>query len=99
MARFDLYPAPDGDGFLLDVQTDLLHGFSTRVVIPVLPAEAVPGAAGALHPAIDIDGRGHLLATPLLSAVPASILKAPVGNFAAEADAVTRALDMLFQGF
>ena len=41
MARFDLYAEPDGAGFLLDVQTNLLHGFTTRVVIPVLPAESI----------------------------------------------------------
>jgi toxin CcdB len=99
MARFDLYPEPGGTGFLLDVQTGLLHGFTTRVVVPVLPAEAVPAPAGALTPAVEIEGRRHLLATQLLSAVPATMLKLPVGNLSAEADAVTRALDMLFQGF
>lgn len=99
MARFDLYPEPVSAGFLLDVQTDLLHGFTTRVVIPVLPAGAVPTPAGALTPAVEIDGERYILATQLLSAVPAAMLKAPVGNLSAEADTVTRALDMLFQGF
>lgn len=26
MARFDVYPNPDGNGFLLDVQANLLQG-------------------------------------------------------------------------
>ena len=88
MARFDLYPEPGGTGLLLDVQTDVLHGFTTS-----------SPPAGALTPAVDVGGRRHLLATQLLSAIPAAMLKAPVGNLAAEADAVTQALDMLFQGF
>jgi hypothetical protein len=35
----------------------------------------------------------------LLSAVPAAMLKGPVDNLSHHADAITRALDMLFQGF
>jgi hypothetical protein len=54
MARFDLYAEPGAVGFLLDVQTDLLQGFTTR---------------------------------------------APVGNLSSHADPITRALDLLFQGF
>jgi toxin CcdB len=99
MARFDLYLEPDGAGFLLDVQTDLLHGFTTRVVIPVLPAESIPVPIATLTPAVEVGGRRHLIATPLLSAVPAAMLKVPVGNLSHDADAITRALDMLFQGF
>jgi toxin CcdB len=99
MPRFDLYPAPGSPGFFLDVQTDLLHGFTTRVVIPVLPAGTVPSPVAALTPAVSVDGQAHVLATHLLSAVPVAALKAPVGNLAGEADAITRALDMLFQGF
>jgi toxin CcdB len=99
MARFDLYTEPGGFGFLLDVQTDLLQGFTTRIVIPVLPAESVPAPAGALTPTVDVEGRRYLLATQLLSAVPAAMLKAPVGNLSSHADAITRALDLLFQGF
>jgi toxin CcdB len=99
MARFDLFPAPGSAGYLLDVQTDLLHGFTTRVVIPVLPAASAPPPAGALMPALDVDGETHILATHLLSAVPAAVQKGPVANLASEADTVTRALDMLFQGF
>jgi toxin CcdB len=99
MARFDLYAEPGGAGFLLDVQTDLLHGFTTRVVIPVLPAESIPTPIRALTPAVEIGGRRHLVATQLLSAVPAAMLKVPVGNLSRHADAITRALEMLFQGF
>ena len=99
MARFDLYAEPGGAGFLLDVQTDLLQGFTTRVVIPVLLAESVPAPIGALTPAVEVGGRQHLIATQLLSAVPAAMLEMPVGNLSHHADAITRALDMLFQGF
>ena len=37
MAKYDVYPNPEGAGYLLDTQTDLLDGLNTRVVVPLLP--------------------------------------------------------------
>ncbi|CAM5429606.1 hypothetical protein TMEC54S_03045 [Thauera mechernichensis] len=37
MARFDVYRNSAGEGFLLDVQADLLSHLNTRVVVPLLP--------------------------------------------------------------
>ena len=99
MPRHDFYPAPGGAGFLLDLQTDLLDGLATRVVAPLLPAEGAPLPARGLNPVFEIEGRPHVLATQFLSAVPASLLRQPAGNLGARADEITRALDMVFQGF
>lgn len=99
MPRFDLYPAPSGQGFLLDVQTDLLSGLNTRLVVPVLPAAAAPKPATILNPEFLISGVAHVMVTQFLSAVPASLLKAPSGSLASEADSITGALDFLYQGF
>ena len=42
MARFDVYRNPEGSGYLLDVQADLLSDLNTRVVVPLIPAELAP---------------------------------------------------------
>lgn len=42
MARFDIYPNPVGAGYLLDIQTDLLSGLNTRVVVPLMPVDTAP---------------------------------------------------------
>jgi toxin CcdB len=39
MARFDVHSNPEGPGWLVDLQTDLLDGFNTRVVAPLLPPD------------------------------------------------------------
>lgn len=98
MARFDLYRA-EGPGYLLDVQTDLLDGLNTRVVVPVLPADRAPKPAQLLNPVVAIEGEDHVLVTQFLAAVPLSHLKLPAGTLRSQADDITRALDMVFQGF
>lgn len=99
MARYDLHPAPDGAGFLVDLQSDLLDGLTTRVVAPLLPLDRAPSPAKWLNPVFEIDGVAHVLATQLLAAVPRGLLGRPVGTLADRAEAVTRALDMVFHGF
>ena len=98
MPKYDVHPAPGGTGYLLDVQSDLLDGLNTRVVIPLLPESGAPQPARHLNPLIAIDDVRHVMATQFLSAVPAALLGAPVGNLAIRADEITRALDMVFQG-
>ena len=40
MARLDVHPMPGkGDGYLLDVQAELLAHLVTRVVVPLLPED------------------------------------------------------------
>lgn len=81
------------------VQTDLLGDLVTRVVVPLLPAEDAPAPAKLLNPVFQFGDDQHVMVTQFLSAVPAQPLKAPVANLSERADDITRALDMLFQGF
>ncbi|WP_424929776.1 CcdB family protein [Amaricoccus tamworthensis] len=99
MPKYDVFPNPSGDGFLLDVQTDLLSGLNTRVVVPLLPQEHAPKPAKRLNPVFKVDGESVVMATQFLAAVPVSILKAPLSNMDDRADEVTAAMDMLLQGF
>jgi len=99
MARYDLFADPAGNGYLLDVQSDLLEGLNVRTVVPLMPQGRAPMAVSRLNPVFQIEGSAHLMMTQFIAAVPASLLKTPVGQVSDRSDAITAALDMLFQGF
>lgn len=99
MAQYDLFPNPSGNGYLLDVQSDLLGGLNTRAVAPLLPQSAAPIAASRLNPVFEVEGAAHLMMTQFIAAVPTRMLQAPCGNLSENFDAITAALDMLFHGF
>jgi len=97
MARFDLYR--DDENFLLDVQADTLVDLNTRVVVPIRLPHAAPMPARRLNPVFEIEGRGYVMVTQYMAAVPESELRQLAGNLAEQRDRITAALDMLFQGF
>ncbi len=101
MGRYDVYPAPSraGRGYVLAVQTDLLAGLGTRVVVPLLPPDAAPRPARGLNPSFEIGGTPHLMLTQFLAAVPEAELRRPLQSLAAHGDDLTRALDILLTGF
>ncbi len=99
MAQYDLFPNPSGDGYLLDVQSDLLDGLNVRTVVPLLPKAGGPIAATRLNPVFEVEGAAYVMMTQYIAAVPVGILQAPVGDLSENFDAVTSALDMLFHGF
>ncbi|GMG82701.1 CcdB family protein [Paralimibaculum aggregatum] len=99
MARFDVYANPDGAGYLLDVQTDLLDGLNTRIVVPLLPANDAPSPAQRLNPVFEIVNQRHVMVTQFIAAVPRAILKEPVTTLADHDAEITGALDMAFFGF
>ena len=80
MAKYDVYPNPSGDGYLLDVQTDLLSALNTRVVVPLLPKSRAPKPATRLNPVFEIEGQQVVMVTQFLAAVPVGILKSPCAN-------------------
>lgn len=99
MARFGVYRNPDGDGYLLDVQADLLSHMNTRVVVPLLPLDIAPTPAGTLNPVFDIDGTAFSMVTQFMGAIPAQMLKTCVCNLESRRNEITAAMDLLFQGF
>lgn len=99
MARYDIAGNPAGRGYLLDVQSGLLDGLNTRVVVPLLPLVDAPSPAERLNPVFEIDGGSFVMATQFLAAVPASLMAAPIANASERSNEITNALDMLFQGF
>lgn len=105
MARFDVYSNTGARSaeipYLLDVQSDLLQGLETRVVVPMRRRDRFPAATipDNLTPKFQVEGVECILETPKLAAVPRRLLKKPVASLAASQSQITAALDFLFQGF
>lgn len=98
MARLDFYAGPDGRGWWLDVQADVLGGLNTRLVVPMLPMKDAPRPAWRLNPVVTVDGVPCVLVTQYLAAVPVAAMGRRVGTLSDQAEAVSAALEMVFVG-
>ena len=99
MARFDVHANPDGAGFLLVVQSQLLDHLKTRVVVPLLPRSKAPLPARVLNPVFSIGGKEMVMATQFIAAVPSAILPAPITTLDRQRNEIVAAIDFLMQGF
>lgn len=99
MARFDIFKNKGEAGYLLDVQSNLLSGLNTRVVVPLLPKSSAPSPAQGLNPVFSIEGQELVMATQYMAAVPEGELRSAVCSLAEKQDEISAALDMLFLGF
>ena len=105
MPRFDVYRNSGAHAavtpYLLDVQSDLLQGLETRIVVPLRRRDRFPVVSlpATLMPKFEVEGVECLLETPKLAAVPLRLLKSPVASLAINQFEITAALDFLFQGF
>ena len=100
MGQHDVHPAPGGQGYLLNLQSELLDIAETVVVAPLIRASEAPSKiAPRLNPRFRVLGEETVLFPQSVATVPRSILGAPVANIGSEATAITAALDMVFQGF
>jgi len=98
MSRFSVYANPEGPGYLLDVQANLLSQLNTRVVVPLLPKGHSPLPAQTLNPVVDVEGVPHVMVTQFMAAVPARLLQTQVLSLDDRSHEVISALDCLFQG-
>ena len=99
MSQFRVYAGPGRRGLYLDVQTDYLTIASTRAVVPLLDEGALDAIHPRLNPTFLVGERSVAMATQLIVSINSSQLTAPVADLTERADDITRALDMLFQGF
>ncbi|BCG92386.1 CcdB family protein [Mesorhizobium sp. 131-2-1] len=100
MARYDVFAASGIEGgYLLDVQSDLLDHFKTRVVVPLLPLTSAPPPMRKLHPIFEINGRKLVMGTHLIATISTTELGESRLNLTRHHDEIVAALDMLFQGF
>ena len=99
MARFDVYKNPDGAGYLLDIQADLLSHLNSRVVVPLMPLSAAPVPARGLNPIFRIAGKDLAMVTQFMAAVPTAVLRTAVTNLEGQRNEIVAAIDLLMQGF
>lgn len=99
MARFDVYREPEGDGYLLDVQANLLGHLNTRIVVPLMRLADSPKPAKGLNPEFTIGDTQVVMITQFLSAVPLAVLKQPVATLDLHHTEIVDAIDLLLQGF
>ena len=101
MSRLDVHPMPGGgqDGYVLDVQADLLSHLATRTVVPLLREDRAPKPIHDLNPVFEIHGERHVMVTQAIASVPGHELKRALASLAEQHDRVVRALDTLLTGF
>ena len=99
MARHDVYENPDGNGYLLDLQSDFFSVLDSRIVAPLVPFGGELLHSARLNPVFEIRGERHIMLTQSMSAVPTGVLRKKIADLYDHFDEITRAIDMIFQGF
>lgn len=99
MARYDLYVSPNGCGYVVDVQSDVLEDLNTRVVVPLMSLATAPKPAERLNPVFEINGVDHVLVTQFLSSVPVKHLGSAVETIDQHHLEIVTAVGMLLQGY
>lgn len=101
MARLDVYPMPGNgvQGYILDVQADLLNQLNTRTVVPLIPQDHTPQPIRELNPVFNINGKPHVMLTQAIASIPAKELRHAIMSLDMRHDQITRALDILLLGF
>ena len=98
MARFSVYPNPDGVGYLLDVQADMLRHLNSRLVVPLMPLGKAPKPATRLNPLFVVDGIEHSMVTQYMAAIPTSVLKREMMHVLDRRDDIVNAIDDYLAG-
>ena len=104
MAQWSVHrnPSPVSRGevpYLVDVQSDLLAGLGTRVVIPLFKKAAAPAALlTRLTPALRVKGETLVLMTPQMAGMRRKDLGEAVGDLAGKRAEILGALDLLLTG-
>lgn len=98
MAQFDVYRLETGE-IVLDIQTDLLGYFDSRIVVPLMSAELAPIAHPRLNPTFEIGDDRYIMVTQFATAIRTSSLLRSIADLTQRYDAIRSALDMIFLGF
>lgn len=98
MAQFDLYAGVGrANGYVVDVQADLLDRLATRIVAPLMPRDLAAVITG-LNPVVEIQGAEFVILMQELAAVPVRELQSRAGTLGHYQDDIKRAMDLLFFG-
>ncbi|AEG94224.1 CcdB family protein [Ramlibacter tataouinensis] len=105
MAQFDVFRNPSvaqaqGFPYFVVIQSDQLDHLPTRLVMPLQRLSATPPAnvPRRLALTVEVEGERFFLASHQCAPWPARLLKKPVANVTAQADALRDALDAVISG-
>lgn len=101
MAQFDTHryrAAASRAKYVVDVQSNLLDAFSTRLVIPVYVLTADARPISRLNPIVEIENRPHYLSTQEMAAIRRDVLGEKVASLLPHRDAIIAAVDLLITG-
>ena len=85
--------------YLVDVQSDLLSGLSTRVVVPLVKSTSMlRRPIKNLLPAVEVEGQRFVMLVPQLAGIEVRDLGATVATVARHRTEVVAALDFLITG-
>jgi toxin CcdB len=96
--QFDFFASPTGQGFLLDIQSNLLDRLKTRVVVPLLPVDLFRRLVANLNPVFEIEEQRVAMMTEFMAAMPLRELGEVRGSLAGHRDQIVRAVDVLLIG-
>jgi toxin CcdB len=105
MARFDIYSNPGRNQksipFLVDVQSNVISGLASRIVIPLRPLSsfAPMSLPEELFPMIDVNGTRYVLDTPQLGAIPSRELTSKIASAKDQQADIQAALDRVFGAY
>lgn len=98
MPQFDVFRLSSGE-LVLDCQSDLLTGYNTRLVVPLLPLRSGPRTLSRLNPVFDIADRRWMMATEFASATPETALRVRVTSLEEHEWTIKAAFDYLITGY
>jgi toxin CcdB len=104
MAQSDVYVNPSSSTgkfypYVVDIQSTHVSQLATRIVLPIGYASVFdPDIMERLVPEIIYNGEALLILAPQISALPAKLLKNPVGSIAHLREQVIDALDFAIAG-
>src|SRR5215210_1517001 len=98
MAQFDVHRLVEGNGLVINCQSELLDHLNTRLVVPLIPRADAPAPALRLNPIFVIDGDEYVMATQFASAVRHRELGDAIASLGAQGFEITGAVDVLLSG-
>ena len=104
MHRFHAYELRSAEGqatypLVLNVQSELVDGLHTRVVVPLARATVFKGKViNRLMPLLEIEGESWVMLTAQLGAIRVRDMGVDVADFSSNRSAIIAAIDVLLSG-
>jgi toxin CcdB len=98
MAKFDVYPDPNGH-YWLDCQADTFSALNSRFVVPLQAAHEVDGGDRKLNPRFVVLDDTYVMMTHFAGAVPTSEIRGAVLSLVEHEYEIGAALDLLIGGY